>query len=40
MRICGGIVKKDPEKNYNNLQKVMARLFKNFPPQQNSRARE
>lgn len=25
-------LKKDPEKNYRNLQKVMAKLFKNYPP--------
>ena len=25
-------LKKDPDKNYKNLQKVMAKLFKNFPP--------
>src|SRR5262245_56475657 len=25
-------VKKDPEKNYRNLQKAMAKLFKNYPP--------
>jgi len=25
-------LKKDPEKNYKNLQKVMAKLFKNYPP--------
>jgi hypothetical protein len=25
-------LKKEPEKNYRNLQKVMARLFKNYPP--------
>ena len=25
-------LKKDPEKNYQNLQKVMAKLFKNYPP--------
>ncbi len=24
--------KKDPEKNYKNLQKAMAKLFKNYPP--------
>jgi hypothetical protein len=26
-------LKKDPDKNYANLQKVMAKLFKNYPPQ-------
>jgi hypothetical protein len=26
-------VKKDPDKNYRNLQKAMAKLFKNYPPQ-------
>jgi Domain of unknown function (DUF4136) len=26
-------LKKDPDKNYRNLQKVMAKLFKNYPPQ-------
>ena len=25
-------LKKDPEKNYKNLQKVMTKLFKNYPP--------
>ncbi len=25
--------KKDPDKNYRNLQKAMAKLFKNYPPQ-------
>ena len=25
-------VKKDPDKNYRNLQKAMAKLFKNYPP--------
>ena len=25
--------KKDPDKNYQNLQKAMAKLFKNYPPQ-------
>jgi len=25
-------IKKDPDKNYQNLQKAMAKLFKNFPP--------
>ena len=25
-------LKKDPEKNYKNLQKVMEKLFKNYPP--------
>jgi hypothetical protein len=25
-------LKKDPDKNYNNLQKAMAKLFKNYPP--------
>jgi hypothetical protein len=25
-------VKKDPDKNYRNLQKVVAKLFKNYPP--------
>ena len=26
-------VKKDPDKNYRNLQKAMAKLFRNYPPQ-------
>ncbi len=26
-------LKKDPEKNYKNLQKAMTKLFKNYPPQ-------
>jgi len=26
---------KDPDKNYKNLQKAMAKLFKNYPPQPN-----
>jgi hypothetical protein len=26
-------LKKDPDKNYANLQKAMAKLFKNYPPQ-------
>ena len=26
-------IKKDPDKNYRNLQKAMAKLFKNYPPQ-------
>jgi Domain of unknown function (DUF4136) len=26
-------LKKDPNKNYNNLQKAMTKLFKNYPPQ-------
>jgi len=26
-------LKKDPNKNYNNLQKAMVKLFKNYPPQ-------
>ena len=25
-------IKKDPEKNYRNLEKAMAKLFKNYPP--------
>jgi hypothetical protein len=25
-------IKKDPEKNYKNLEKAMAKLFKNYPP--------
>jgi hypothetical protein len=25
-------IKKDPDKNYQNLQKAMAKLFKSFPP--------
>ena len=25
-------IKKDPDKNYQNLQKVMAKLFRNYPP--------
>ena len=25
-------LQKDPDKNYKNLQKVMAKLFKNYPP--------
>jgi len=28
-------LKKDPDKNYKNLQKVTAKLFKNYPPQPN-----
>jgi len=28
-------LKKDPDKNYRNLQKVMAKLFRNYPPQPN-----
>ncbi len=28
-------LKKDPDKNYKNLQKVMAKLFKNYPPHGN-----
>lgn len=28
-------LKKDPNKNYNNLQKAMAKLFKNYPPPPN-----
>ena len=28
-------LKKDPDKNYRNLQKAMAKLFKNYPPQSN-----
>jgi hypothetical protein len=28
-------VKKDPDKNYKNLQKAMTKLFKNYPPQPN-----
>jgi len=28
-------LKKDPDKNYNNLQKAMAKLFKNYPPGSN-----
>ena len=28
-------LKKDPNKNYNNLQKAMVKLFKNYPPQPN-----
>jgi hypothetical protein len=28
-------IKKDPEKNYKNLQKAMAKLFKNYPPRSN-----
>jgi hypothetical protein len=28
-------LKKDPNKNYQNLQKAMAKLFKNYPPQPN-----
>jgi hypothetical protein len=28
-------LKKDPDKNYKNLQKAMAKLFKNYPPQPN-----
>jgi len=27
-------LKTDPDKNYKNLQKVMAKLFKNYPPKQ------
>jgi len=26
-------LEKDPDKNYRNLQKAMAKLFKNYPPQ-------
>ena len=26
-------LKKDPNKNYENLQKAMVKLFKNYPPQ-------
>ena len=25
-------LKKDPDKNYKNLQKAMAKLFENYPP--------
>ena len=25
-------IKKDPDKSYRNLQKAMAKLFKNYPP--------
>jgi hypothetical protein len=25
-------IKKDPDKNYRNLEKAMAKLFKNYPP--------
>lgn len=28
-------LKKNPDKNYQNLEKVMAKLFKNYPPQPN-----
>jgi hypothetical protein len=28
-------LKKDPDKNYKNLQKAMTKLFKNYPPQPN-----
>ena len=28
-------LKKDPDKNSKNLQKAMAKLFKNYPPQPN-----
>jgi Domain of unknown function (DUF4136) len=28
-------LKKDPDKNYKNLQKAIAKLFKNYPPQPN-----
>ena len=28
-------LKKDPDKNYKNLQKAMAKLFKNYPPKPN-----
>lgn len=28
-------IKKNPDKNYENLQKAMAKLFKNYPPQSN-----
>jgi Domain of unknown function (DUF4136) len=28
-------LKKDPNKNYQTLQKAMAKLFKNYPPQPN-----
>jgi hypothetical protein len=27
-------VKKDPDKNFQNLQKAVAKLFKNYPPGQ------
>jgi uncharacterized protein DUF4136 len=30
-------LKKEPEKNYRNLQKVMAKLFKNYPPPRSSK---
>ena len=26
-------INKNPDKNYKNLQKAMAKLFKNYPPQ-------
>jgi len=26
-------LKRDPDKNYENLQKAAAKLFKNYPPQ-------
>jgi hypothetical protein len=26
-------IKKDPDKNYRNLQKTMAKMFKNYPPE-------
>ena len=26
-------IKKNPDKNYRNLQKAVAKLFKNYPPQ-------
>ena len=28
-------LKKDPDKNYKNLQKAMTKLFKNYPPPTN-----
>jgi hypothetical protein len=30
-------LKKEPEKNYRNLQKLMAKLFKNYPPPRSSK---
>jgi hypothetical protein len=30
-------IKKDPEKNYHNLEKAMARLFRNYPPVEGKR---
>jgi len=32
-------LKEDPDKNYKNLQKLMTKLFKNYPPKSNERRR-